>query len=103
MAWPTAPLRLEVGFKRCGDDYIVRDTFRERMGFAAQDIRYELPAGPFHLGRCRNLVFTYFAELVQRAVLTRIATRLAPGGILLVGLHETLPSACPNWVLCADR
>jgi hypothetical protein len=40
---------------------------------------------------------------VQRVGLTRIATRLAPGGILLVGLHETLPSARPDWVPCADR
>jgi chemotaxis protein methyltransferase CheR len=52
---------------------------------------------------CRNLVLTYFADPVQRAVLTRIATRLAPGGILLVGKHETLPSAHPDFVPCADR
>jgi chemotaxis protein methyltransferase CheR len=97
------PRWLEVGFKRCGDDYIVRDTCRERIRFAAQDIRYELPAGPFHLVLCRNLVFTYFDDPVQRAVLTRIATRLVPGGILLVGLHETLPSECPDFVPCADR
>jgi chemotaxis protein methyltransferase CheR len=94
---------LEVGFERCGDDYIVRDTFRVRIWFAAQDIRCELPAGPFHLVMCRNLVFTYFADPVQRVGLTRIATRLGPGGILLVGKHETLPSARPDWVPCADR
>jgi chemotaxis protein methyltransferase CheR len=94
---------LEVGFDRCGADYIVREAFRERLWFAAQDIRYELPAGPFHLVMCRNLVFTYFAEPVQRLLLTRIATRLAPGGILLVGCHESLPSACPDWVPAADR
>jgi chemotaxis protein methyltransferase CheR len=94
---------LEVGFDRCGTDYVVRDTFRERIGFAAQDIRYDLPAGPFHLVMCRNLVFTYFAEPVQRVILTRIATRLAPGGILLVGRHEALPSERPDWVPDADR
>jgi chemotaxis protein methyltransferase CheR len=97
------PHWLEAGFDRCGDDDVVRDTFRERIGFAAQDIRCELPAGPFHLVLCRNLVLTYFAEPVQRAVLTRMATRLAPGGILLVGKHETLPSAHPDFAPCADR
>jgi chemotaxis protein methyltransferase CheR len=97
------PRWLEAGFERYGDDDVVRDTFRERIGFAAQDIRYELPAGPFHLVLCRNLVLIYFADPVQRAVLTRIATRLTPGGILLVGKHETLPSDCPNFVPCADR
>jgi chemotaxis protein methyltransferase CheR len=43
------PRWLEVGFDRCGEDDVVRDTFRERIEFAAQDIRCELPAGPFHL------------------------------------------------------
>jgi len=94
---------LEEGFERYGDDYVVRDTFRERIGFAAQDIRCEFPAGPFHLVMCRNLIFTYFADPVQRAVLTRIATRLAPGGILLVGRHEALPSEHPDWVPDAAR
>jgi len=97
------PRWLEVGFERCGDDFVVRDTFREGIRFAAQDIRCEFPAGPFHLVLCRNLVFTYFADPVQRAVLTRIATRLAPGGILLVGRHEALPSEHPDWVPDADR
>jgi chemotaxis protein methyltransferase CheR len=97
------PRWLEEGFDRRGDVDVVRDTFRERIGFAAQDIRCELPAGPFHLVLCRNLVLTYFAEPVQRAVLTRMATRLAPGGILLVGKHETLPSAHPDFAPCADR
>jgi chemotaxis protein methyltransferase CheR len=97
------PCWLEVGFDRCGADSVVREAFRERIGFAVQDIRYDLPAGPFHLVMCRNLVFTYFAEPVQRLILTRIATRLASGGILLVGRHESLPSACPDWVPDADR
>lgn len=98
-----SPRWLEVGFERCGDDDVVRETFRERIEFAAQDIRCELPAGPFQLVLCRNLVLTYFADPVQRAVLTRIATRLAPGGILLVGNHETLPSGRSDFVPCADR
>jgi chemotaxis protein methyltransferase CheR len=97
------PRWLEVGFDRCGADYVVREAFRERICFASQDIRYDLPAGPFHLVMCRNLVFTYFAEPVQRLILARIATRLAPGGILLVGSHEVLPSECPDWVPDADR
>lgn len=93
----------EVGFDRYDADYVVRDTFREGIDFVTQDIRCELPAGPFHLVMCRNLVFTYFAESVQRATLTRIASRVAPGGILLIGNHESLPSERPDWVVYADR
>jgi chemotaxis protein methyltransferase CheR len=36
-------------------------------------------------------VFTYFEEPLQREILERIAERLVPGGVLVIGLHETIP------------
>ena len=95
------PHWVEMGFDRCDAYYVVRDTFREGMCFVAQDIRHELPAGPFHLVMCRNLAFTYFVEPVQRVILAQIATRLVPGG--LVGKHEALPSESPDFVPYAAR
>jgi chemotaxis protein methyltransferase CheR len=82
---------LEAGFDRLDQGYVVRDVFREAVCFLEQDIRKELPPGCFDLIMCRNLVFTYFATPVQREILARIAARLLPGGILLVGKHESLP------------
>jgi chemotaxis protein methyltransferase CheR len=79
------------GFDRCRGGYVVRQALREGISFVEQDIRSEHPEGPFHLILCRNLVFTYFAEPVQREVLERLAARLVPGGILVVGKHESLP------------
>ena len=70
---------------------MVRQALREGTNFAEQDIRTVLPEGQFHLILCRNLVFTYFVEPVQREVFERIAERLVPGGILVVGKHESLP------------
>jgi chemotaxis protein methyltransferase CheR len=79
------------GFDRCHGGYVVRQALREGISFVEQDIRTEHPEGPFHLILCRNLVFTYFAEPVQREVLEQITEHLVPGGILVVGKHESLP------------
>ena len=56
-----------------------------------QDIREQVPDGPFDLVLCRNLVFTYFAPGLQRALLEQIKARLRPSGYLVIGAHETLP------------
>lgn len=78
-------------FSQSGTFYTVKDPFRENIEFIGQDIRDQLPAGSFHLILCRNLAFTYFEEQLQRKILERIAERLVPGGILVIGLHETIP------------
>jgi len=64
---------------------------RDEPTFRCQDLRAELPAGPFHLVLCRNVAFTYFAPPLQREVLTRLVERLVPGGLLVIGAHESLP------------
>ena len=61
------------------------------MTFLQQDIRETAPAGPFHLVLCRSLVFTYFDDALQRAILRRMTERLIPGGALVIGALETLP------------
>lgn len=82
---------LPVAFTQSDQQYCVRDSFRELINFEQQDIRVQMPDGPFHLVLCRNLVFTYFNETLQREILQRIGDRLLPGGILVVGCHESLP------------
>jgi chemotaxis protein methyltransferase CheR len=86
------------GFDCCRGEYVVRQALREGINFVEQDIRSDHPEGPFHLILCRNLVFTYFAEPVQREVLEQIAERLVPGGILVVGKHESLPPSTRQMV-----
>ena len=78
-------------FGPSGTCYTVNEPFRSDIEFVRQDIREQCPDGPFHLILCRNLVFTYFEESLQREVLERIAERLVPGGILVLGIHETIP------------
>lgn len=69
----------------------LRAEFRAGVRFLLQDIRRETPEGPFDLILCRNLVFTYFAEDIQRPIAGRLASRLAAGGLLVLGIHETAP------------
>jgi chemotaxis protein methyltransferase CheR len=79
-------------FQPDGDHFIVRPEFREPVEFLEQDIRYQMPGGPFDLVLCRNLVFTYYEESLQRELLGRILERIRPGGIFVAGKQETLPA-----------
>jgi chemotaxis protein methyltransferase CheR len=73
------------------EQYVLKTEFREGVEFRQEDIRRGVPGESFDLVLCRNFVFTYFAESVQTRVLEEIASRLQPGGVLLIGEHENLP------------
>jgi len=87
-------------FTRSGDLYTIKKTFTEKITFVQQDIREQLPDGPFQLILCRNFVLTCFTEALQREILEKIIARLAPGGILVVGCHESIPQGMTTFVPC---
>ena len=78
-------------FTRSGKEYLLHRELCAQVEFLQQDIRAELPDGPFHLVLCRNLVFTYFDEDLQREILRRIAERVVADGLLVIGKQESLP------------
>jgi chemotaxis protein methyltransferase CheR len=84
-------------------NYCLRDEAREPVTFLEQDIRSAAPAGPFHLVLCRNTVFTYFELDLQQECLARIGERLAPGGALVIGKHETLPGRSSGWTVWSRK
>lgn len=88
----TPPDWRDVAFTRHDHSYCVRDAYRQGVTFMLQDMRSELPEGPFDLVLCRNLVFTYFEPNLQRQTLGRIAGVLRAGGYLVIGAHERLPA-----------
>ena len=69
----------------------IRRTASRSRSFT-RDVRGELPTDRFHLVLCRNLVFTYYDESLQRLLQARLARRLVSGGALVIGIHETLPA-----------
>jgi chemotaxis protein methyltransferase CheR len=79
-------------FDRRDNQYCLRAPFREAVRFVQEDIREALPAERFDLILCRNLVFTYFSFELQMRLGRRIISRLHPGGALVIGLHERLPT-----------
>jgi len=78
-------------FVTIADELCLKDEYRSPVTFMLQDIRERAPEGLFHLILCRNLVFTYFDEMLQRTTLQRLSGRLAPGGALIIGNLESLP------------
>ncbi len=87
-------------FEKKEDIYCLKDEFRESVTFLKQDIRNEMPRGPFNIIFCRNLVFTYFEISLQQEISKRIFDLLFPGGFLIAGSHEELPRGditIKNW------
>lgn len=83
---------IECAFEKCGKSFCLRSEFRT-VEFREQDIRRTWPDGPFDLVLCRNIVFTYFDELLQREIARALHARIVPGGALVLGSHEALPPA----------
>jgi chemotaxis protein methyltransferase CheR len=83
---------VEAAFEEREGSSCLRPEFRSGVEFRQQDLRRELPAGPFDLVLCRNIVFTYFEEGLQREAAAALHERLAAGGALVLGIHEVLPA-----------
>jgi chemotaxis protein methyltransferase CheR len=63
---------------------------RRAVELRCEDLRAAMPAGPFDLVLCRNLVFTYFDAPVRERVALDIVRRVREGGVLVIGAHEEL-------------
>lgn len=76
---------------RAFENGCLRPEYRKPVDFLRHDVRDGAPGGPFDLTLCRNLVFTYFADELQREVSRHLVRSLRAGGVLVVGAHEALP------------
>jgi chemotaxis protein methyltransferase CheR len=79
------------------EGFRLRAPFRRGVRCQVQDLTRTMPAGPFDLLLCRNLVFTYFDVDVQGHLLRGLLRRLEEGGFLAIGAHERLPPG--DWPL----
>src|SRR5215211_7803747 len=84
----TCPLTSE---RRAFEDGCLRREYREPVEFLRHDVRDGAAGGPFDLVLCRNLVFTYCGDELQREVGRHLASSLRAGGALVLGWHEALP------------
>jgi chemotaxis protein methyltransferase CheR len=90
-------------FAREDDAYCLKPEFKRNIEFVEQDIRRELPVGPFDLVLCRNLVFTYFNDAVQLKVVNRLVGAMHDDAGLVIGAHERLPEGAQGLLLWFDK
>lgn len=90
-------------FSQQADQYCLKPEYRGDIQFIQQDIREKIPSETFDLILCRNLVFTYFDEDLQRAILAKLQQVLRPGGALVLGIHERLPEGAMGFEVWSDK
>jgi chemotaxis protein methyltransferase CheR len=78
-------------FDAVAGEFMLREPFRDCVRYLRHDLRKDPPDGSFDLVLCRNCAFTYFEETLQGDVLAAIRGTMAPGGALVIGIHESLP------------
>ena len=86
-------------FEKKEDQYCIQERYKVDIDWRVFDLRKELPDQRFDLICCRNLVATYFKEELQIRLFKQMQQRLQPGGILMLGIHESLPSALTEFTL----
>lgn len=74
-----------------GVRFRVRPEYRQSVGFVRHDLRCVPPSRRFDLILCRNLAFTYFSAVLRRRTANTLVELLVPGGVLVVGSHESVP------------
>ncbi len=74
------------------DQYCLKPDYRHKLRLLQQDVREAMPEETFDLVLCRNLVFTYYDDDLQRTILQRLQALLRPGAALVIGIHEHLPA-----------
>lgn len=96
-AWKDKVLRLE------NDSYCLRPEYQAVVEFMHQDVREDLPPGPFDMLLCRNLVFTYYTAELQKRLLMEMVGLLCKKGVLLIGVHESLPAEASGFQTVSKR
>jgi len=77
--------------ERDGDRFRIRDAVRENVRFEHHDLINDEPKEDVDLVVCRNL-FIYIDGEYKEAVLENVRRSLRPGGYLVIGKAETVPT-----------
>lgn len=90
-------------YARTEDCYCLRPEYKRHVTFRQHDVRDSAPDGPFQLILCRNLVFTYFEHGLQCELAQGLWESLVAGGMLVLGVHESLPADTSGFLVCHER
>ncbi|MGA2397064.1 MAG: chemotaxis protein CheB [Steroidobacteraceae bacterium] len=84
--------RLARFFRTQGDGYLIDPRIRDMVLFAQHDLIMDPPFTQLDLLLCRN-VFIYFNATLQKRLLPLFHYSLLPGGILMLGVSESVGAA----------
>ena len=90
-------------FNAQGELYCIKAAYRGDIQRLQQDVRQAVPRQHFDLILCRNLVCTYYDEVLQRETLKRIQQQLCMGGAQVLGIHEQLPAGIAGFEAWSER
>lgn len=90
------PHLLEKYFIADGENFQIRRSVRERMIFAKHNILKDPPFNRLDLISCRNLLI-YLQPFAQQRVLSILHFALRMGGVLLLGLSESMGEMSENF------
>jgi chemotaxis protein methyltransferase CheR len=90
---------MDSAFDSSNGGYRILPPYRVGIDWVEQDVRRDIPPGPFDPVLCRNLIFTYFGETLQLERLSRIADQIRPEGLLVLGKHEALPESAAGFIV----
>jgi chemotaxis protein methyltransferase CheR len=77
-------------------DWIIDMKFREGVVWLEHNLFWDFPLPDNHLILCRNVAYTYFTEPVQQVITRRLHEALRPGGLLVIGRKDRLPSGAEH-------
>lgn len=97
------PAWREAAFSKTAEEYCLYPEHQRGVVFQQHDIRQAVPAQGFDLILCRNLAFTYYAEVLQTRIAQQLINALLPTGALVLGVHEQLPANSPAMEFWSKR
>lgn len=76
--------------------FAVRSFLKEGISWKVQHFFLDVPEKRFHFIFLRNSLLTYYESELRELAFQKVVDRLEPGGFLIIGAHEKIPSPASN-------
>ena len=77
--------------RKGSNQFIIKNELKSEIHWEICDLLAESPASIFQIIFLRNNILTYYRQEDQIRALDSLMKCLAPGGLFIIGCHETLP------------
>ncbi|MDX2499564.1 MAG: CheR family methyltransferase [Deltaproteobacteria bacterium] len=74
----------------------VKKFLKKNISWRIHHLLSDPPGRDFDIVFLRNSVLTYYEEKLKKKALEKVLSRLVPGGILIIGSHESIPFERPD-------